>query len=107
MSGKPSEARLPCGIQPVHPIPPMDLVSDPSRSYRAPLLPLLTPGLSARQRDAPPLVASLELQGFGGRWLGEPESGSGTPAQHHLLKAPMRNVSRYLDARRWWINLAR
>lgn len=88
----------------------MDLVSDPSRSYRAPLLPLLTlltPGLSARQRDAPPLVASVELQGFGGRWLGEPESRSGTPAQHHLLKAPMRNVSRYLDARRWWINLAR
>lgn len=85
----------------------MDLVSDPSRSYRAPLLPLLTPGLSARQRDAPPLVASFELQGFGGRWLGEPESRSGTPAQHHLLKAPMRNVSRYLDARRWWINLAR
>lgn len=66
----------------------MDLVSDPSRSYRAPLLPLLTPGFSARQRDhplpCPPTSNRRALVDFG--WGAA--STSGAPAQHPLSKAP-------------------
>ncbi|KAL6818390.1 hypothetical protein GGI42DRAFT_5599 [Trichoderma sp. SZMC 28013] len=83
----------------------MDLVSDPSRSYRAPLLPLLTPGFSARQRDhplpCPPTSNHRALVDFGwGSGIDEWRSCT-TPS---VQGPPMGDVSRYLDGR-WWVNL--
>jgi hypothetical protein len=57
-------------------IPPMDLVSDPSRSYRAPLLPLLSPPAAQRAKETPlPLSPLSNCRALADAGWGSPNQG--------------------------------
>lgn len=82
-------------------IPPMDLVSNPSRSYRAPLLPLLAPGrfTTPKGNRGPPPPLSFSRQARAAVDFGWGSLNRGVALLHntHCPRPPMGDVSKYLD----------